>query len=619
MRDLETADATPRGYSILGACALSILIIMAVRLFLVATYATSAPFWDQWDAEVDRLYRPFLDGSLRFTDLFRPHNEHRIFFTRVFALALFELNSGEFDARVQCFFNVAVFCVSLGVFLREVARDLAPGALTLFLAMTTLVFASPIGWENLIAGFQNQFYVLMGFSVAAIACAARARDNWHSCVILFGLSLCAVFTMASGLLVAAVVAALVIVRRINGTLLPRTTTVIAGSHLLLAAIAYAYVPRIPYADQFKAVGMGDLAHALIVGLAWPAVGKWYNALFLWAPTLLALLFAGRRVILRRPLAPMTYVHMGIMAWVFLQAAALAYSRGHDMTGVSSRYSDLLALGLLTNLAICLRGALALAGRPGTVARCGTGMYMLFAVASFGRIYPVSILEMEARSAVGKEQVTLMQRYLATRDPATLQKGLPPYPDASRLAATLDDPSVAGFMPPDIRRPISITWPSCPGVVTDGVFRTTRQLYGDPMMGTYAPDTGDATEGDCQSARFDTPKPYAYFLIAGSPDGESTYMSLTTAGGRVRRFAPVVGEGWWGGILAKSRGPTAVTLHDGSPTNWVATSNPVEVGKLSAWAMRFSADRAGFMLRYALAAFALLCVIFLRRPGRVPGG
>ena len=619
MRDLDTVDGMPRGNSILGACTLAMLIILAVRLVLVATYATSAPFWDQWDAEVDHLYRPFLDGSLHFTDLFRPHNEHRIFFTRVFALALFELNSGEFDARVQCFFNVAVFCVSLGVFLREVARDMAPGVLTLFLAMTTLVFASPIGWENLIAGFQNQFYVLMGFSVAAIAAAARARDNWRSCTLLFVLSLCAVFSMASGLLVAAVVAALVIVRRLNGTLLPRTTSIIAGSQLLLAATAYANVPKVAYVEQFKAVGIGDLTRALIVGLSWPAVGKWYYALVLWTPSLLGLILAVRQVIQRKPLAPMAYVQLGIMAWVFLQAVALAYSRGHDMTGIASRYSDLLALGLLTNLAICLRGAVAVAGRAGTMARVGAGLYMLLAVASFARIYRTSVMEMEFRSMVENEQVTMMRHYLTTHDSAAFRAWRLPYPDAGRVAATLDDPAVAGFMPPDIRRPLTLAWPSCPGVVPSGVPQATPKLGDrDPMMGSYAPGAGDRGLGDCQGPSITTPMPYLYFRLAGTPGPESTYLSLTTPDGRVRRLSPTVGDDTWAGVVVKMHGPEVVRLHDGSPTGWVATSNPVEVGELSAWVMRFSADGTGFMLRYTLVGMAILCILLLWRPRAVSG-
>jgi hypothetical protein len=54
------------------------LIVVGARLWLVSLYGSSVPFMDQWDDEGATLFKPWLEGTLRLSDLFQPHNEHRI-------------------------------------------------------------------------------------------------------------------------------------------------------------------------------------------------------------------------------------------------------------------------------------------------------------------------------------------------------------------------------------------------------------------------------------------------------------------------------------------------------------------------------------------------------------
>src|SRR5215471_8184894 len=107
-RQPQTAPVQPqkevvppaRLHAVLLAVALGLLIIGA-RWYLIGTYGTDVPWMDQWDAEGQGLYLPSHAGTLSLHDLFAPHNEHRIFFTRVVALGLLWIN-GQWDPRLQC-------------------------------------------------------------------------------------------------------------------------------------------------------------------------------------------------------------------------------------------------------------------------------------------------------------------------------------------------------------------------------------------------------------------------------------------------------------------------------------------------------------------------------------
>ena len=87
------------------------LMIFGARLWLIANYGSPLPILDQWDGEAAMLFKPFLEGTLRFADLFAPHNEHRIVLSRLLALALLRLN-GQWDSLVEMTINAAICAVA---------------------------------------------------------------------------------------------------------------------------------------------------------------------------------------------------------------------------------------------------------------------------------------------------------------------------------------------------------------------------------------------------------------------------------------------------------------------------------------------------------------------------
>jgi hypothetical protein len=57
-----------------------LIIIFGAKIWLISRYGSATPFWDQWDSEASKLYKPYFDGTLHFWSLFDADNEHRIFF-----------------------------------------------------------------------------------------------------------------------------------------------------------------------------------------------------------------------------------------------------------------------------------------------------------------------------------------------------------------------------------------------------------------------------------------------------------------------------------------------------------------------------------------------------------
>jgi hypothetical protein len=143
------------------------LLILGVKLYWIHHYNINVPFWDQWDAEGKRLYLPFLAGDLRFFSLFHPHNEHRIFWTRIWGLGQL-LANGQWDTRWQVVTNGVLHSATGALVGLVILRRVRAWWVLPWVGLTVLVFAGPQAWENQRFGFQSQFYFLQFFGICAI-------------------------------------------------------------------------------------------------------------------------------------------------------------------------------------------------------------------------------------------------------------------------------------------------------------------------------------------------------------------------------------------------------------------------------------------------------------------
>ena len=173
-------------------------------------FGTPLPFWDQWE-EARVVYLPFFGGKLALADLFSTHNEHRIFFTRIYGLALLLLN-GQWDGQLQMVVNAIIHCTTLAGLGWLMSRWLERKYWILVWLPLVLVLALPFGWENSLAGFQSQFYFLLVFSLLTLwllGLHSPGLARWWCGVAT---AVTALFTVASGFLAAAAVFALVVLR-----------------------------------------------------------------------------------------------------------------------------------------------------------------------------------------------------------------------------------------------------------------------------------------------------------------------------------------------------------------------------------------------------------------------
>src|SRR5579864_4552316 len=132
-------------------------VVIGAKCWLVAHYGNPTPFWDEWDAEGASLFPKYLGGTLTFTDLIAPHNEHRILFTRLWALLLLVLQ-GYWDPIAQMMANTLILGSMVAVLVAAFRRILSPAYWTIFSFVTTLIFALPWTWGNSLWGFSSQWY-----------------------------------------------------------------------------------------------------------------------------------------------------------------------------------------------------------------------------------------------------------------------------------------------------------------------------------------------------------------------------------------------------------------------------------------------------------------------------
>src|SRR2546423_14890598 len=121
-------------YDKVSFCVAAALTIVGARLWLISQYATSLPINDQWGAEGFYLFKPWFEGRLGLTDLLSPHNEHRIFFSRLLALGLTYCN-GQWDCLLEIVFD-AILCGVIAVLFLAVLLPYFTGRFRLVVSLT---------------------------------------------------------------------------------------------------------------------------------------------------------------------------------------------------------------------------------------------------------------------------------------------------------------------------------------------------------------------------------------------------------------------------------------------------------------------------------------------------
>jgi len=430
------------------AFAALVLTLFGIKLLFVRFSGSPVPYWDQWDAEADLLYRSYLNASLSFETLISSHNEHRIFVTRILSLILFEFDGG-WDPILQMTVNAALHVGAISLVVVMLQRMLQFRDLLLLVLFAMLVFALPIGWENMLAGFQSQFYLVVIFSVLALAGFASA-DAFS--VRWWGSFVCAVaayFSMASGALTAAAALAVVGLQLVFGLRRGAREIAATGVLLLLSVVMIVAIRRVEYHDVFRAHDLAELFKALLECWMFPWSNPWYG---IWMNLPLAL-YACFVLATRPARASAHWIVLSLTVWLLAQSLSLAYGRASAV--ISSRYLDLIIFGLPINFAVLL-----FARQKYFSTRWQSavlfGALAWLAITASGLIRYATMFSVPAvieKAADGREQQAHVVEYLKTGaiDALSVQSAQAiPYPNRDRLAFLLSDPAIRRLLPEAIR-------------------------------------------------------------------------------------------------------------------------------------------------------------------------
>ncbi len=149
---------------LLPAALLAALLIFISKVSIVREYGNNTPFWDQWDAEAEQLYKPYKQGRLGLSSILRTHNEHRITTTRILHLGLFVLTGCKWTPKLQMHVNALLHVSAISLFLAFTCWAVPTRVRLPVWIAGTLLFLVPFGWDNVLQGFNTHFYTLL-FSI----------------------------------------------------------------------------------------------------------------------------------------------------------------------------------------------------------------------------------------------------------------------------------------------------------------------------------------------------------------------------------------------------------------------------------------------------------------------
>lgn len=451
------------------------VVVFGARLWLIDVVSSPVPFWDQWDAEGGKIFKPFLLGNLSWSQFFAPHNEHRIVLTRFLTLGLFRLN-GMWDPRLEMVANATIAAGTAVVMAYLILLEVGRAWWRYVVGIITVLWVLPYGWENTTWGFQSQFYFLVLFSFVALwglAYGPPYSKRWWIGLIAM---MMACFSMASGFVACIAVAAM----RYLAIILDRSAwrthwqTILAG--LVCAGISLLFIHHDPNNDSVRAQGVKFFLDALFRSLSWPVLEYRFAFVLLFVP----IIAAAVTLVRQKGNEPSRWLSLALAVWTVMQAALVAYGRGFYGGPPISRYQDFLVIGFLAS---CL--ALLLEWRHINRWIC----YAWLLVALYGLVWTTRedvrhfIPEIRRYYA---EQARRCRAYVETHDREVFYHRTDrldlPYPDLDKLVGFLDDPqlrSIFLFVPGQENK---AGWPSR---VSNFLLKMSRAIFAIGVLGLLA--------------------------------------------------------------------------------------------------------------------------------------
>ena len=151
----------------------SALVPVVFIVLLIRKYAVNVPFGDDW--AMPKLFYSIGHGGLHFADLWRQHNEHRIFFPNVTMLIVAYLT--HWNIKVQIWFNLLLSFFTISILVFFIYRTIRDNFLRSCLIVITVAwFFSPVQFENWLWGWQVSWFMCILATVSSIFLLNRVRS-----------------------------------------------------------------------------------------------------------------------------------------------------------------------------------------------------------------------------------------------------------------------------------------------------------------------------------------------------------------------------------------------------------------------------------------------------------
>ncbi|MGF1655557.1 MAG: hypothetical protein ACFCU3_01115 [Verrucomicrobiales bacterium] len=564
------------GSTILWLSLLAGVIVLASRWTQIAFYGSSLVYYDQWGLH-ERLFSPYVRGESSLETLFAAHNGHRIFWTRIVALACFAYE-GVYNNLTQILVNAIIPAMS-ACLLTGLGCRLLPRSLGFFVwpIVVTAAWALPYTWVNLVWGFQGQFHWQTFFAILALPgliLAKPGRPYWFLGLVA---GLASLGTGGSAFLVAMPVLLLMLMRamyqrkeRINSAITAVAALAIVGLGFLL------YQPEDN--SRWQAETLGYFILSLLRCLAWPAPesAPWV-AFIIFAPSILWISL----LILNKTKSSHVEVLCAFSLWVGTQCVAIAFARGTQGIGPHDRYADFLLLGWLANLA----GWLAFLAWQSRATLTPVRRWAVRAALILWFIVAVPL--MLAKTTYGFERLDewgfwndvreeRVFRFVQTQDPAELEQNhrlmLPlPHPDA--LERFLLSPNVLDQMPGPLVSRVSLE-SNEPGHFDTGEIPLWLPPITDRRIFSSYPHWEEKSQW--QSKPLIDQGKHLEFYVAGEEVGKGMRLRLVGVNNGKRSEAKLsarADDGWRRVVLAPPDETFYVEALDNRSKRWIAFTEP----------------------------------------------
>lgn len=600
-----------------GLAAGCFLVVLGLKLAVIAVTQAPFPFWDEWNGEVWMLYVPFANGSLSWREMFMGHNEHRIFFTRAVNLGLL-MADGQWPVRVQMVVN-AILHAGIGLGLGLVLwKNCGRRYLGWIVLLILLVFGMPFAWENTAWGFQSQFYFMVGFSLLTLWLLGFHRPLSARWFMGLAAALCALFSLASGMLVLGAVAGLMILRMV------RERGAWKQSLITLAAIGLfvCFGKRFLILDMdfgMKVHSAGLFLLSFGKAWAWPMVNVPWLGLAFNLPVILL----GIEYLRARPRVRHTGVEwvLGLAGWVFIQALAAGYARGAFGGPPEPRHQDLFSIGIVANGLACLLLPEFL-DRRFYRTRWWNGYTVAWCLAVLAGVAALSVTALEYGMPQRRQQVERSIRtYETFMKTGNIQEVLGktfddlPFPNPMQLLSVFRNEYVRGIMPACAAMPLALVRDgaaSDSGFCQEG-YETRMPREPGQAWGSYG-YAGPAGVGTFVSRPIEPGRhPYLEFRMTGElgPVGNMS-LELQELGSALS--VPVVPKrslyatAWQTVTVKRPNRTYRLVARDFDQSRWFAFQEPRPKSRMAAWADALI-ENAGWVLGTGGAIFAVLLLAF----------